>query len=41
MKLLDPALDYISHEIIKDTISIRMESNKEEAMCPISTLTGA
>ena len=31
IKLLDPSLDYISHEIIGDTIFIRVASNKEEA----------
>lgn len=34
IKLLDPGLDYISHEIIGDTIVIRVASNKEEAVCP-------
>lgn len=34
IKLLDPGLDYISHEIIGDTIFIRVASNKEEAVCP-------
>lgn len=34
IKLLDPDLDYISHEIIGDTIFIRVASNKEEAVCP-------
>ncbi len=32
IKLLDPSLDYISHEIIGDTIFIRVASNKEEAV---------
>ncbi|MCI9324118.1 MAG: transposase family protein [Lachnospiraceae bacterium] len=34
IKLLDPSLDYISHEIIGDTIFIRVASNREEAVCP-------
>ena len=34
IKLLDPSLDYISHEIIGDTIFIRVASNREEAACP-------
>jgi len=34
IKLLDPGLDYISHEIIGDTIVIRVASNQEEAVCP-------
>lgn len=34
IKLLDPSLDYISHEITGDTIVIRVASNKEEAVCP-------
>ena len=34
IKLLDPSLDYISHEIIGDTIFIRVASNKREIVCP-------
>ena len=34
IKLLDPSLDYVSHEIIGDTIVITVASNKEEAVCP-------
>lgn len=34
IKLLDPDLDYISHEITGDTIVIRVASNKEEVVCP-------
>ena len=34
IKLLDPGLDYISHEIVGDTIFIRVASNKGEAVCP-------
>lgn len=30
IKLLDPGLDYISHEILDDTIIIRVASNKTE-----------
>lgn len=33
IKLLDPGLDYISHEIIGDTLFIRVASNKGEAVC--------
>lgn len=34
IKLLDPGLNYIGHEIIGDTIFIRVASNKEEVVCP-------
>ena len=34
IKLLDPGLDYISHEILDDTIIIRVASNKTELCCP-------
>lgn len=34
IKLLDPNLDYISHEMIGDTIVIRVVSNREEVICP-------
>ena len=34
IKLLDPNLDYICHEIIGDTIVIHVASNKEEVICP-------
>ena len=34
IKLLDPNLDYVSHEIIGDTIVIHVVSNKEEVICP-------
>lgn len=34
IKLLDPSLDYISHEMIGDTIVIKVASNKEDAACP-------
>ena len=34
IKILDPDLDYISHEITGNTIVIRVASNKEEAVCP-------
>ncbi len=34
IKLLDPSLDYISHEIIGDTIFIRVASNRDEVVCP-------
>lgn len=34
IKLLDWSLDYISHEMIGDTIIIRVSSNKEEVICP-------
>lgn len=34
IKLLDPGLDYISHEILDDTIIIRVASNKTELGCP-------
>lgn len=41
MKLLDPGLDYISHEIIGDTIVIRVVSNKEEVVCPYCGCTSS
>lgn len=34
IKLLDPSLDYISHEIVGDTIFIRVASNKGDVVCP-------
>lgn len=34
IKLLDPGLDYVSHEITGDTIVITVISNKEEVVCP-------
>ena len=34
IKLLDPELNYLSHEIIDDTIVITVESNKGEVSCP-------
>lgn len=34
IKLLDPSLDYISHEIKGDTIIIRVVSNQDDAACP-------
>lgn len=34
IKLLDPNLDYISHEIKGDTILIQVVSNNKEAVCP-------
>ncbi len=34
IKLLDENLEYISHEIIEDTIYIHIKSNKIEACCP-------
>lgn len=34
IKLLDKDLEYIGHEIIKDTIYIDIKSNKVEAHCP-------
>lgn len=33
-KLLDESLEYISHEIIEDTIYINIKSNKIRACCP-------
>ena len=41
IKFLDPSLDYISHEVIGDTIVIRVGSNKEEAVCPYCGCTSA
>ncbi len=34
IKLLDESLEYISHEIIEDTIYINIKSNKKETCCP-------
>jgi len=34
IKLLDEHLDYVSHEISDDTITIHVISNREEAACP-------
>ena len=34
IKLLDPGLDYIEHEILDDTIIIRVSSNRKELLCP-------
>ena len=34
IKLLDGNLEYVSHEIVGDTIKIRVKSNREEALCP-------
>lgn len=34
IKLLDPGLDYIGHELLDDTIIIRVVSNKKELLCP-------
>lgn len=34
IKLLDPILNYVSHELTDDTIIIRVSSNKEKAVCP-------
>ena len=34
IKLLDPSLDYISHEIVGYTIFIRVASNKGDVVCP-------
>lgn len=34
IKLLDPCLDYISHEIINDTVVIRAASNRDGLCCP-------
>ncbi len=33
IKLLDENLEYVSHEIIEDTIYINIKSNKKEACC--------
>ena len=41
IKLLDPGLDYISHEIIGDTIVIKVASAKEEAVCPYCGCTSS
>ena len=34
IKLLDPELDYIGHELLDDTIIIRVVSNRKELLCP-------
>jgi len=34
IKLLDPGLDYIEHELLDDTIIIRVASNRKELLCP-------
>lgn len=34
IKLLDENLEYIDHELIKDTICINVKSSKKEASCP-------
>ena len=34
IKLLDPELDYIEHELLDDTIIIRVASNRKELLCP-------
>ena len=34
LKLLDKHLEYVSHEIIDDTIFINVVSNREEVICP-------
>ncbi len=34
IKLLDETLEYINHEVIKDTIYINVKSSKEVAYCP-------
>lgn len=34
IKLLDPGLNYLCHEMIDDTIIITVESNKVELKCP-------
>lgn len=34
IKLLDRNLEYIDHEVIKDTIYINVKSSKQEACCP-------
>lgn len=41
IKLLDPSLDYIGHEMIGDTIVIRVISNKVEAVCPYCGCTSS
>lgn len=34
IKLLDPNLEYINHEIVDDTIYISVISNRDEVQCP-------
>lgn len=34
IKLLDKNLDYVSHEIVEDTIHIKVTSNRETFICP-------
>ncbi len=34
IKLLDKNLEYINHEVIEDTIYIKIKSTKEKAYCP-------
>lgn len=34
IKLLDPGLDYVGHELLDDTIIIRVISNRKELPCP-------
>lgn len=34
VKMLDASLDYVSHEIIENTIHIKVRSNKESISCP-------
>ncbi len=34
IKMLDECLDYISHEVIDDTLYINVKSNKESLPCP-------
>ena len=34
IKLLDKNLDYVSHEIVGDTIFIRVISNRQKVICP-------
>ncbi len=41
IKLLNPCLDYVSHEIVEDTIIIRVASNKEELYCPYCDASSA
>ncbi|QVK16920.1 transposase family protein [Mycoplasmatota bacterium] len=35
IKMLDESLDYISHELIDDTLYINVKSNKESLPCPL------
>ncbi|WP_294353230.1 transposase family protein [uncultured Clostridium sp.] len=40
IKMLDTSLEYISHELIDNTLYITVNSNKEELRCPnCGTLT--